>query len=238
MPYPQPRPVEPVNCGDIVIGFVLFVVFPPLTVLYILYRTGVIGKRYRRGSRHTAPGHAYQNGPANVRYQNPQNQAQNSTSRTVNTRASSPKRVKIDLSKVQDETIRKALQGAVDQLEYIREFEAKQGGEIKNKVHEIGDLVEEIIKEIIRDPDDYKRAKQFLNYYLETTAKIFKKYEELDVMGVTATNVQSSKERAVKMMDTLIDAFKKQLAKLKENDVMQMEVEMDVLEKTLRMEGF
>jgi 5-bromo-4-chloroindolyl phosphate hydrolysis protein len=78
---------------------------------------------------------------------------------------------------------------------------------------------------------DLKPAKQFLNYYLDAAMKIVTRYAELATGPAGSPEVMQSLAKAESVMDTLNESFEKQQAKLKENDVLDLDTEIQVFEK-------
>ncbi len=135
-----------------------------------------------------------------------------------------------------------ALQEGARKLELIRSSgkllqSPTRGSELQGRVHSICQTITKILQEIKRDPDDLKRARQFLSYYLDSTISILDKYRTLSSQDIRDPAIAASLERAEKMLDTLNAAFEKQLAHLLTNDVMNLDSELSLLEKTIDMEG-
>lgn len=108
---------------------------------------------------------------------------------------------------------------------------------IKAKANAVVSVAERILADIEQDPKDLRRARPFLNYYLDATIKIVRRYVTLSDQGVTNAEIERSKRKVEEILDTLKDAFEKQLALLLEDDVMDLDAELEVLERTIRMEG-
>lgn len=105
------------------------------------------------------------------------------------------------------------------------------------KIGALCETVAKILAEIRRDPDDLRRARQFLSYYLDSTIAILEKYETLAATPVRDDKIAASVARADAMLDTIGKAFEKQLANLLSNDVMDLDAELALLENTINMEG-
>ncbi len=131
-----------------------------------------------------------------------------------------------------------ALAEGTRKLEIIRtlgkRLASRSAGE---KVAGLCETVGEILAEIRRDPDDLKRARQFLSYYLDSTITILEKYEKLTANAVRDEKIETSIARVEAMLDTIGMAFEKQLANLLSNDVMDLDAELALLENTIHMEG-
>lgn len=109
---------------------------------------------------------------------------------------------------------------------------------VKNTVIEISEIIKDILYDIEKDPKDLKLAKKFLTYYLDTTIKITRRYIDLSNRKVKSNDVQAS---LAKTEDTLIkmkSAFKQMFSKLLEDDVMDLNSELQLLDRTIIMEGY
>lgn len=105
------------------------------------------------------------------------------------------------------------------------------------KIDSIEETIRKILAEIKRDPGDLKTARQFLSYYLDATITILAKYVKLSAQGVDDQGIRNSLARTGAMLDTIGAAFEKQLARLLTNDVMDLDTELSLLEKTIKLEG-
>lgn len=145
----------------------------------------------------------------------------------------------IDLgSGVGTDELRDALAGGERSLAALRKA-AKVISDPKAaaKVAEIAKLVERILDDIRKDPKDLKNARQFLSYYLDATIKIVDRYVEISAQGLSDASVQTSLRKVEGMLETIRAAFEKQLARLLSDDVLDLDTELGLLEKTIRMEG-
>ena len=146
---------------------------------------------------------------------------------------------KLDLgSGVKPEELREALAGGDRSLTSLRKAaKAITDKTAAAKVAEIAKLVERILDDIRKDPKDLKNARQFLGYYLDATIKIVERYVELSAEGLKDQSVQASLRKVEGMLETIRAAFEKQLAMLLSDDVLDLDTELGLLEKTIRMEG-
>lgn len=108
---------------------------------------------------------------------------------------------------------------------------------VKEKVEKIAVAVEKIFDNFKQDPGDIRRAREFLNYYLDATIKVIRRYVEISRHGISSGNVKGSLDRAEDLMDSLLKAYEVQLARLLSNDVMDLDTEIEVLKKTMRYSG-
>ena len=109
--------------------------------------------------------------------------------------------------------------------------------DIRKTVDGIAEATGKIIDEVRRDPKDLRSAYQFFGYYLDAALKIIKRYVELASTPNPADDVKAACERVEGELGTIRDAFEKQLVLLRENDMIDLDVELTVLKKTIEMEG-
>lgn len=108
---------------------------------------------------------------------------------------------------------------------------------VKAHVEKIADVVDRIYKNFETDPKDIKTAKKFLNYYLETAIKIMDRYADLSEKGLVSAEAKQTLVRAEELLVKIHAAFEKQLARLYEDDVLDLDAEMQLLEQTMVVEG-
>jgi 5-bromo-4-chloroindolyl phosphate hydrolysis protein len=108
---------------------------------------------------------------------------------------------------------------------------------VQFKVKQIADVADKILDDIKQDPADLKAARPFLNYYLDSTVKILERYAEISSKKVIDKDVAQSLKRVEDLLDAIRLSFHKQLAKLQENDMLDLDTEMSVLERTMKLDG-
>jgi 5-bromo-4-chloroindolyl phosphate hydrolysis protein len=110
--------------------------------------------------------------------------------------------------------------------------------DIKTKVSEITETIENIMDVFIERPASLKTAKRFTDYYLDATIKILKKYNELAGYAVKSPTINTGISKAETAMDTIRDAFSNLFFRLKEDDLMDLNTEIKVLENEIKMDGY
>ncbi len=94
------------------------------------------------------------------------------------------------------------------------------------------------ILQYLRDnPGKISKARRFLNYYLETAKEIIVKYAKFEKTDIKTEELAALFEKTEKALDILKSAFRKQFVKLASNEIMDIEQDIDLLEKTLKEEG-
>jgi 5-bromo-4-chloroindolyl phosphate hydrolysis protein len=109
--------------------------------------------------------------------------------------------------------------------------------EVREKVQQICALGYSILDEINLRQDAIKTSRQFLNYYIDATGTIVTKYAEWQSKTEFIPAAQASLDKVERTLNTVESAFKKQLEKLYDKDVMDLDIELTVLAKTIKSEG-
>lgn len=85
--------------------------------------------------------------------------------------------------------------------------------------------------------DRVPKAKQFLNYYLDTAVEILEKYASLRKNNAPADEMKRVTGETLSAVKTLQGAFDDQYRKLLDGDVMDIESDIKVLHDTTKMDG-
>ena len=102
------------------------------------------------------------------------------------------------------------------------------------KLYELGDRM---LSYLSQNSQKISSARRFFSFYLDTGANILTKYINLITTNPDSPQVQRLTPETVRALDILHDAFMKQFNKLMQNEVMDVEADIELLEKTLHMEG-
>lgn len=146
--------------------------------------------------------------------------------------------INFHLNGIKEEELRKTVKEGLDKVKEMRTISLTIKDKIvKQKVDDIFNIVEKIFDDFKKDPTDIKASRQFLSYYLDTAIKIIKKYIEISGQNINSEVVKSTLGRTEKLLDTIKSAFEKQLSHLMQNDILDLDAEVEVLDKTLKMEG-
>ncbi len=125
--------------------------------------------------------------------------------------------------------------------EYIRKIracnDAIPGEEISAKISRIEVLVDEIFDRVEQSPNIVSDLRRMMEYYLPTTVKLLKAYEDLDRQSVQGENINSSKREIEQTLDTLNVAFEKLLDSLFQDTAWDVSSDISVLHTMLAQEG-
>ena len=89
----------------------------------------------------------------------------------------------------------------------------------------------------IADPSDIPQIRQYMNYYLPTTIKLLNAYDRMGSAGVQGENIDKSMKNINEMLDAAIEAYKKRLDSLFENQALDIETDIEVMNTMLAREG-
>ena len=132
----------------------------------------------------------------------------------------------------------KAVKEGVEKLKNIRNSTRMiANNEIAVKIQDICKTGFDIFDYIDKNPDDVSKAKQFINYYLDATEKIVNQYVELSAKKEKTKEIEESLKNVETLLDSIKETYSKQLQNLLEDDLLDLNTEIKVLEKTMKFEG-
>ncbi len=108
-----------------------------------------------------------------------------------------------------------------------------QNHEFNSRIQRICEVAGSILTMLEEDPRDIRRARKFLNVYLDGARQVTEGYA--DTHRQVGTDVLEQNFRDV--LDTIEQVFREQKEKLLENDVFDLDVQIEVLQKQLKREG-
>jgi 5-bromo-4-chloroindolyl phosphate hydrolysis protein len=108
---------------------------------------------------------------------------------------------------------------------------------VRIDVLEICTTANDIFEDFIKDPKDIKEARRFILYYLDTTERIVSKYYQLSKAPYLSEEALNTLKNVEHTLGMIKDTFRKQLKKLTENDILDLDAEVKVLQNTIKQEG-
>ncbi len=105
--------------------------------------------------------------------------------------------------------------------------------EMSQRLTRIISLARDILAEIARDPNDLRRARKFLNTYLDGAQRVVTGYAQAHSDG-RSHPLEANFRRVLVSIE---EVFGKQYQRLLENDRRDLDVQMEVLETQLKHEG-
>ena len=109
--------------------------------------------------------------------------------------------------------------------------------EVRSRINELMRISDKIIQDAIDDPSDVPDIRKFLDYYLPTTIKLLNAYDRMSGQGIEGENLSKSMNSIENMLDTAIEAFKRQLDSLFEDQALDIETDISVMTRMLEREG-
>ena len=123
-------------------------------------------------------------------------------------------------------------------LEEIRSCnEAIPGVEISNKMYHLENVILRIFKRVEQHPELISDLHKFMDYYLPTTVKLLKAYEELDKQPVEGENIKTAKQEIENTLVTINEAFENLLDSFFRNTAWDVSTDISVLKTMLAQEG-
>jgi 5-bromo-4-chloroindolyl phosphate hydrolysis protein len=110
---------------------------------------------------------------------------------------------------------------------------AIRDGEITTRLRRIAELARAILADLAQDPRDLRRARKFLNVYLDSAMRVSESYARTHAQASNA----ELEDRFRNVLVTIERVFGEQQQKLLENDVLELDVQIEVLKTQLEREG-
>ena len=108
---------------------------------------------------------------------------------------------------------------------------------VRKRINELMRVSDKIVQDAVDDPSDVPQIRKFLDYYLPTTIKLLNAYDRMSDQGIEGANLSRSMQSIEDMLDTAIEAFKKQLDSLFANQALDIETDISVMNQMLAREG-
>ena len=123
-------------------------------------------------------------------------------------------------------------------LEQIRsENDRLPEPEISEQIDTIESIANQIFKAVIEQPKKAPQIRRFMDYYLPITLKMLVAFRRMEEGNVTGESADNARQRIRESLDMVIEAFNKQLARLYEDDALDITTDIDVLETMLKQDG-
>ncbi len=133
---------------------------------------------------------------------------------------------------------RRIINDGRDQIKRIEDIGLKiMKHDVRVNILEICTTATDIFDDFVKDPKDIKEARRFILYYLDTTERIVTKYFQLGGAPYLSEEARKTLKNVEQTLDMIKDTFRKQLKKLTENDVLDLDAEVKVLQNTIKQEG-
>ena len=129
----------------------------------------------------------------------------------------------------------KERQRAVSEMRRLNENIADET--ISAQIEHLEEVTGKIIDQVVAQPKKLPQIRRFMDYYLPTTLKILNAYDRMDSAGISGSNIDATKEKVEKMMETITQAYDKQLDALFGEEALDISTDITVMENLLASEG-
>jgi 5-bromo-4-chloroindolyl phosphate hydrolysis protein len=134
--------------------------------------------------------------------------------------------------------LRRIVKDGREQVKRIEDIGLKvMKHDVRINILEICTTADDIFDDFVKDPNDINIARRFILYYLDTTERIVAKYYQLSKAPYLSDEVKRTLNNVESTLVMIKDTFRKQLKKLTENDVLDLDAEVKVLKNTIKQEG-
>ena len=125
-----------------------------------------------------------------------------------------------------------------DVLQQIRQLrDSIEDPAMRQKVDRIGEITARILDYQKAHPDCAAELRSFLDYYLPTTLKILRSYEQMEEQRINGENIRTTKAKVEGMMDKVVEGFETRLDKLFHAEAVDITSDVEVLEQMLQQDG-
>lgn len=134
--------------------------------------------------------------------------------------------------------LKERLEEAKEDFDSIRRsMEKIQDQEIREESGKLYKTSSNILAYLEKNPDRISMAGRFIDYYQDTASSLLKKYVELQNSGLDTPDARSLKTNTKKAISMLNKAFDQQFQRMMRNELTDMDVEIQMIENMMKMEG-
>jgi hypothetical protein len=109
--------------------------------------------------------------------------------------------------------------------------------QVRERIAALCHTADEILAELAAKPRKLDAARSFLTYYLDAAARIVQGYTNLAQREAVSPEIREALTKAEASLGSVQQAFDRQLANVLEDRVLDLETEIELLEKTVDMDG-
>ncbi len=113
-----------------------------------------------------------------------------------------------------------------------------EDNKVKEDLKEIHESTAKIITVVTKNPGKEKSISNFFDYYLPVLVKIVSRYDEIENQRLTSKDSRKFMTSTASMIEEVNDAFKKILASLYQEEIVDADAEMKVFNQMLKSDGF
>ena len=119
-------------------------------------------------------------------------------------------------------------QKALDEMRRLND--SIQDAAISAQIDRLEQVSGKIFRQVQKDPTQLPQIRKFMSYYLPTTLKLLRAYDDMSHQGVQGENITGTMERVRGMMGTIVTAFERQLDSLFGDQALDISTDITVLD--------
>ena len=112
-----------------------------------------------------------------------------------------------------------------------------QDAAISAQIERLSQVSDKIFQQVQKNPSQLPQIRKFMSYYLPTTLKLLRAYDDMSRQGVQGENITGTMERVRGMMSTIVTAFERQLDSLFGDQALDISTDITVLDNMMAREG-
>ena len=122
-------------------------------------------------------------------------------------------------------------QGALDEMRRLND--SIQDAAISAQIERLSQVSGKIFQQVQKNPTQLPQIRKFMSYYLPTTLKLLRAYDDMSRQGVQGENITGTMERVRGMMSTIVTAFERQLDSLFGDQALDISTDITVLDNMM-----
>ena len=126
-------------------------------------------------------------------------------------------------------------QGALEEMRRLND--SIQDAAISAQIERLSQVSDKIFQQVQKNPSQLPQIRKFMSYYLPTTLKLLRAYDDMSHQGVQGENITGTMERVRGMMSTIVTAFERQLDSLFGDQALDISTDITVLDNMMAREG-
>ena len=108
---------------------------------------------------------------------------------------------------------------------------------ISRQIDRMEEISGKIFAQVEAEPKKLPQIRKFMSYYLPTTLKVLNAYDRMSGQGVAGENISGTMKRVEDMLETIVQAFEKQLDSLFGAEALDISTDITVLDNMMAREG-
>lgn len=108
---------------------------------------------------------------------------------------------------------------------------------ISDKLYRMEDIVKKIFEYVRENPDQVGQLRRFMSYYMPTTEKLVRAYQQIDEETILGRNMTKAKEEIAETLDTINEAYEKLYDSMYVDVAMDVSSDISVLKTMFAQEG-